>query len=240
MILCQLLLNNTSSASLLLQNTYQQLTRENLSLFSFVLDALLQSFDASGGGAIGYLRRSLFVQSMLCCILQGGSQDLERLEEVMDCVVSVISEEEVGEEKLRLLFTEKSLGGNELMSTNYLNAFTTQSSIRNYLGNSLNVRYCCKNDISSYLGSFYQVWRASILFPPEWNAFWHYFDLECSLLIISVLSCLFYQSNSNISRMIPVHSNQFWRSVILISLMESCYNQRIILFRSLNGIQSSK
>ena len=145
-ILCQLLLNdsnnnnqNHSTSFHLLQSTYQQFARENIPFFSFVLDALLQSFDASGGGAIGYLRRSLFVQSMLCCILHGGPQDLERLEEVMDCVVSVISEEEVGEEKLRLLFTEKTLGGNEMMSSKYLNAFTTQSSIRNYLGNSLNV-----------------------------------------------------------------------------------------------------
>lgn len=139
MIICQLLLNEGQSITLLEQTCQQQSIPTN-TFFSNILDSLLQCFDASGGGAVGYLRRSLFVQSMLYCILHGGSQELERLEEVMDCAVSVFSEEEVGEEKLRLLHTEKTIGGNELLSTKYLNKFASQSNLRSYLANSLSVR----------------------------------------------------------------------------------------------------
>ena len=138
MIICQLLLNEGPSITLLEQTCQQQSIPTN-TFFSSILDSLLQCFDASGGGAVGYLRRSLFVQSMLYCILHGESQELERLEEVMDCAVSVFSEEEVGEEKLRLLHTEKTIGGNELLSTKYLNKFASQSNLRNYLTNSLSV-----------------------------------------------------------------------------------------------------
>ena len=39
---------------------------ENSSFFSFLLSSLLESFDSAGGGAVGYIRRTLFVQCMLC------------------------------------------------------------------------------------------------------------------------------------------------------------------------------
>lgn len=95
-----------------------------------MLSSFLRSFDCAGGGAIGYVRRSLFVQCMLICILNGGESELELLEQVVDCFLNVISEMEVGEDKMRLVFTEKSMNRSDRLSSEYLKRFVEQSKVQ--------------------------------------------------------------------------------------------------------------
>lgn len=98
--------------------------------FAVLLSLLLESFDSAGGGALGYVRRTLFVQCMLQCMLHGSQEQLSSLEEVCDCILNVLSEMEVGEEKMRLLFTEKSHLNTDGLSEEYLRKFISQSNIR--------------------------------------------------------------------------------------------------------------
>lgn len=98
--------------------------------FSSMLSAFLHSFDSAGGGAIGYVRRSMFIQCMLFCIIHSSQSSLERLEEVFDCAVNVIAEEEVGEEKLRILLTEKRSIGMESLTSEYVRKYALQSNVR--------------------------------------------------------------------------------------------------------------
>lgn len=76
------------------------------------------------------MRRSLFVQCMLICILNGGESELELLEQVVDCFLNVISEMEVGEDKMRLVFTEKSMNRSDRLSSEYLKRFVEQSKVQ--------------------------------------------------------------------------------------------------------------
>ena len=95
-----------------------------------LLSLLLDSFDSAGGGSLGYVRRTLFVQCMLLCILHGSQEQLASIEEVCDCILNVLSEMEVGEEKMRLLFTEKNYLNIDGLSEEYLRKFISQSNIR--------------------------------------------------------------------------------------------------------------
>ena len=95
-----------------------------------MLSSLLHSFDSAGGGAVGYVRRSLFVQCMLLCIVQGPQELLYSLEQVVDCIVNVLQEVEVGEEKMRLLFLESSLGSIEIVSRDYLKRFIAEVNVQ--------------------------------------------------------------------------------------------------------------
>ena len=96
-----------------------------------VLSLLLESFDSAGGGTIGYVRRILFVQSMLTCLLSGSHEQLACIEEVCDCVLNIFSELDVGEEKMRLLFTDKLYLNSDGLSEEYLQKFIIQSNIKN-------------------------------------------------------------------------------------------------------------
>ena len=111
---------------------------ENSSFFSFLLSSLLESFDSAGGGAVGYIRRTLFVQCMLCCIYHGTPDLLSSLEEVCDCIVNVVAEIEVGEEKMRLLFSEKT-SMRDGFSEDYLRKFIAQSNIQESLNEFVQV-----------------------------------------------------------------------------------------------------
>ena len=119
-----------------------------------MLSSFLRSFDCAGGGAIGYVRRSLFVQCMLICILNGGENELELLEQVVDCFLNVISEMEVGEDKMRLVFSEKSMNRSDRLSSEYLKRFVEQSNVQESFSffcsvrNSRIVRFSnCKTDL---------------------------------------------------------------------------------------------
>ena len=79
---------------------------------------------------MGYVRRSLFVQCMLLCIVQGPQELLYSLEQVVDCIVNVLQEVEVGEEKMRLLFLESSLGSIEIVSRDYLKRFIAEVNVQ--------------------------------------------------------------------------------------------------------------
>lgn len=94
-----------------------------------MLSSLLESFDSAGGGSIGYIRRILFVQSMLICLMNGSHDLLACLEEVCDCILNVCSDAEVGEEKTRILLNDRvHFDG---ISEEYLQKFTAQSNIQN-------------------------------------------------------------------------------------------------------------
>lgn len=99
----------------------------------------MDSFDSSGGGALGYLRRTLFVQCMLLCLLNGDQNQFSLFEEVCDCIVNVMSEREVGEEKMRLLFSEKSYISSDGLSEEYLKKFMAQSDLRSSFHSFLQV-----------------------------------------------------------------------------------------------------
>ena len=109
-----------------------------------MLSSFLRSFDSAGGGAIGYVRRSLFVKCMLLCILNGGESRLEFLEQVTDCFINVMSEMEVGEEKMRLLFSEKNLGRVDKL---YLRQFVAQTNVQNSFKMFLSVIILCNRNV---------------------------------------------------------------------------------------------
>lgn len=112
----------------------------NDAFFSGILSSLLRSFDSAGGGAIGYVRRSLFVQCMLLCIMRGSQELLYSLEQVTDCIVNVLLEVEVGEEKMRLLFLESSMGSAGNYSKEYLKCFVSEVNVQQYWGSFMQVR----------------------------------------------------------------------------------------------------
>ena len=96
--------------------------------FATLLEAFLEGFDAAGGGAIGCLRRCLFVQAMLRCLVASPAGDA--LEAVLDCAANVLAEEEASEDKLRILFVEKEMSGDRVFSGDYLQRFVAQSRLR--------------------------------------------------------------------------------------------------------------
>ena len=110
-----------------------------------MLSSFLHSFDAAGGGAIGYIRRSMFVQCMFFCLIHSSQSNLERLEEILDCVMNVMAEEEVGEEKLRLLLSEKRSIGTESLTTEYVKKYVCQSNVRQSCSVFIRVRIVRSN-----------------------------------------------------------------------------------------------
>lgn len=93
------------------------------------------------------MRRSLFVKCMLLCILNGGESRLEFLEQVTDCFINVMSEMEVGEEKMRLLFSEKNLGRVDKLSNEYLRQFVAQTNVQNSFKMFLSVIILCNRNV---------------------------------------------------------------------------------------------
>lgn len=103
-------------------------TAQQPPFFATLLEAFLEGFDAAGGGAIGCLRRCLFVQAMLRCLVASPAGDA--LEAVLDCAANVLAEEEASEDKLRILFVEKEMSGDRVFSGDYLQRFVAQSRLR--------------------------------------------------------------------------------------------------------------
>ena len=97
-----------------------------------MLSAFLHSFDTAGGGSIGFIRRAMFVQCLFFCLIHGPQSNLNRLEEILDCVMDVVTEEEMGEEKLRRLFSERSMVGS--LSPEYVKKYMCQSNVRQSCG----------------------------------------------------------------------------------------------------------
>ena len=93
------------------------------------------------------MRRSLFVKCMLLCILNGGESRLEFLEQVTDCFINVMSEMEEGEEKMRLLFSEKNLGRVDKLSNEYLRQFVAQTNVQNSFKMFLSVIILCNRNV---------------------------------------------------------------------------------------------
>ena len=83
---------------------------------------------------------------MLLCILNGGESRLEFLEQVTDCFINVMSEMEVGEEKMRLLFSEKNLGRVDKLSNEYLRQFVAQTNVQNSFKMFLSVIILCNSN----------------------------------------------------------------------------------------------
>lgn len=84
---------------------------------------------------------------MLLCILNGGESRLEFLEQVTDCFINVMSEMEVGEEKMRLLFSEKNLGRVDKLSNEYLRQFVAQTNVQNSFKMFLSVIILCNRNV---------------------------------------------------------------------------------------------
>lgn len=79
------------------------------------------------------------------CLIHSSQSNLERLEEILDCVMNVMAEEEVGEEKLRLLLSEKRSIGTESLTTEYVKKYVCQSNVRQSCSVFIRVRIVRSN-----------------------------------------------------------------------------------------------
>ena len=131
----QILITDTSG-------TFFPSVAQQPSFFASLLEAFLDSFDAAGGGAVGYLRRCLFVQAMLRCLQASPAGDA--LEAVLDCAANALAEEEASEDKLRLLFVEKEISGDRMLSGEYLQRFVAQSRLRESITEGMQVGWKMK------------------------------------------------------------------------------------------------